>query len=117
MKVKFLSNIEYQTYPVTSDMIDVDEQILNEIGKTKQYKNGVFENYNPKYEEIIQIREIEEWFNTYYTIHEQKYRRLISLNKMTDTGTSPTTELINLYELAEQKRMQLQSIEKILNLE
>ena len=46
MKVKFLSNLEYQTFPETEDMIDVDENLLNQIGITKQYVNGEFIDYN-----------------------------------------------------------------------
>lgn len=40
MRVKFLSSTGYQTYPETDDMIDIDEDILKEIGKTLQYSNG-----------------------------------------------------------------------------
>lgn len=45
MKVKFLSNTEYQTFPETEDMLDVDETLLNQIGITKQYVNGEIVDY------------------------------------------------------------------------
>lgn len=45
MKVKFLSNTSYQTFPITEDMIDIDENVLNQIGQTKQFKNGQIVDY------------------------------------------------------------------------
>lgn len=45
MKVKFLSNTSYQTFPITEDMIDIEENVLNQIGKTKQFKNGQIVDY------------------------------------------------------------------------
>lgn len=47
MKVKFFNNIEYQTYPETEDMIDIDENILQEIGVSKQFLNGEIVDYIP----------------------------------------------------------------------
>ena len=47
MKVKFFNNIEYQTYPETENMIEVDENLLKEIGITKQYLNGEIVDYVP----------------------------------------------------------------------
>lgn len=54
---------------------------------------------------------IQGWFNTYYTIHEQKYNRLIALNKTLDDGTSPQDALNDLYNQAEEKRKQYQELE------
>jgi len=45
MKVKFFDNINYQTFPETDDMIEVDEELLNQIGITKQYVNGKIVDY------------------------------------------------------------------------
>ena len=47
MKVKFFNNIEYQTFPLTEDMIDIDEEVLKEIGISKQYLNGEIVDYVP----------------------------------------------------------------------
>lgn len=47
MKVKFFNNIEYQTFPLTEDMIEVDENLLKEIGISKQYLNGEIVDYIP----------------------------------------------------------------------
>ena len=33
--------------------------------------------------------ELLTWFDIYYTQHEQKYRRLQTLGKMTDDGKDP----------------------------
>ena len=56
-----------------------------------------------------------EWYNIEYTKNEQKYRRLHSLNKLTDNGTDPYIELINLYNEAEIKRARIQEIERLLS--
>lgn len=58
-----------------------------------------------------EINELKSWFNTYYTEHEQKYRRLITLNKADDDEVDGQTKLITLYEEAEQKRARIQELE------
>ena len=58
-----------------------------------------------------EINELKNWFNTYYTEHEQKYRRLITLNKADDDEVDGQTKLITLYEEAEQKRARIQELE------
>ena len=47
MKIKIIDNFTYQTYPISEDMIEVDENILNQIGKTKQFnvKTGEIIDY------------------------------------------------------------------------
>lgn len=57
MKVKFFNNIEYQTFPLTEDMIDIDEEVLKEIGVTKQYLNGEIVDYIPVEAMIIELKE------------------------------------------------------------
>ena len=65
-----------------------------------------------------EINELKIWFNEYYTQHEQKYRRLIALNKVDDDELDGQTKLITLYEEAEQKRVRIQELEvKIQKLE
>lgn len=59
----------------------------------------------------IEMNELKSWFNTYYTEHEQKYRRLITLNKADDDEIDGQTKLITLYEEAEQKRARIQELE------
>lgn len=47
MKVKIISSTSYQTFPITDDMIEIDELVLNEIGKTKCFENGKVVDYTP----------------------------------------------------------------------
>ena len=51
------------------------------------------------------------WFKEYYTIHEQKYRRLYSLKINCDDGTDPYLQLMALYQTAEQNRKRIQELE------
>lgn len=57
-----------------------------------------------------QIADLKMWFNTYYTEHEQKYRRLHSLNLLCDDGSKPYDKLLELYKEAEEKRKQIQEL-------
>lgn len=60
MKVKFLSNTSYQTFPITEDMIDIDENVLNQIGKTKQFKDGQIVDYISNTNIILQINQLKQ---------------------------------------------------------
>ena len=60
MKVKFLSNTSYQTFPITEDMIDIDENVLNQIGQTKQFKNGQIVDYVSNTDTILQISQLKQ---------------------------------------------------------
>lgn len=64
--------------------------------------------------EYIEYQNLIGWFNGYYAEHEQKYRRLHTLGKTTDSGKNAYDALIELYKLAEQKRQRLQELEVIL---
>lgn len=55
------------------------------------------------------------WFDYEYTYKEQKYRRLITLEKPDDDGINANVKLQNLYIEAEQKRLRIQQLEKLLN--
>lgn len=59
MKVKILGEISYATYPITKDMIDIDENDLKEIGKTKKFENGqvVSFEFEPDNTDIILIKQ------------------------------------------------------------
>lgn len=46
MKIKILDKFSYQAYPITDDMIEVNEEILKEIGKTKCFDNGKIVDYD-----------------------------------------------------------------------
>ena len=58
-----------------------------------------------------EMRELKVWFNGYYTQHEQKYRRLHLLNKLTDEGSDALSALTALYTEAEEKRSRIQALE------
>ena len=66
--------------------------------------------------EILQneIYQLKNWFNTYYTEHEQKYRRLNTLKQLTDELEDPYNKLVELYQEAEIKRKRIQEIEVLL---
>lgn len=53
---------------------------------------------------------LKQWFDTYYTIHEQKFRRLHVLG---DDNTA-YEQLIALYNEAEIKRARIQELERLL---
>lgn len=56
------------------------------------------------------INELNHWFYTEYTKQEQKYRRLRTLNKLCEDGSNPEIKLLELYNLAEQKRLEIQRL-------
>ena len=108
-KIKILGNLSYQTYPITEDMIEFDDEELKRIGIDKQFIDEKIVDYvYANYEK--QISELKIWFNTYYTEHEQKYRRLHSLNVLCDDGSKPYDKLLELYKEAEEKRKQIQEL-------
>lgn len=53
-----------------------------------------------------ELAHLKDWFNGYYTIHEQQYRRLHTLG-----DTSAYDKLIALYNEAETKRKRIQDLE------
>lgn len=62
MKIKILSKFSYQAYPITNDMIEVDEGVLKEIGKTKCFENGKivdYDNSGEKTKEETELRIIK----------------------------------------------------------
>lgn len=67
----------------------------------------------PDSKEIAQteINKIKIWFETEYTYKEQKFRRLIALNKLDDDGIDAKTKLTELYIEAEAKRTKIQMLE------
>ena len=58
-----------------------------------------------------EIEELKSWFDNYYAQHEQKYRRLHLLNKLTDEGSDALSALTALYTEAEEKRARIQALE------
>ncbi len=64
---------------------------------------------------LNELTELKIWYDNYYAQHEQKYRRLHTLNKLTDDEKDPYSELINLYNEAEIKRARIHELEALLN--
>ena len=62
----------------------------------------------------IEYTDLLYWFENYYKVHDQKYRRLHSLSKLTDEGKDPYQELIILYSEAEIKRARIQELEALI---
>jgi len=58
---------------------------------------------------------LEYWFDKEYMKQDQKFRRLIALNKMCDDGTDPSEALMELYQEAETKRLRIQELEQKLS--
>lgn len=56
-----------------------------------------------------EIFDIKWWYDHYYTIHEQQYRRLHTLG-----DTTAYDKLIELYKEAEIKRARIQELEAML---
>lgn len=59
----------------------------------------------------IEINSLKNWFNGYYTEHEQKYRRLYSMRIYCDDGSDPYQQLMLLYQTAEKNRKRIQELE------
>lgn len=57
---------------------------------------------------ILNLNNKKVWFNDYYTIHEQKYNRLIALKINVEENTQLLQEL---YVQAEQVRAEIQALE------
>ena len=92
--------------------IKVECDDAEEVEITEQEYNEYLKNRNSLINKQI---ELIDWFDGYYTIHEQKYRRLEALSKADDEEESATVKLKALYEEAEEKRKRLQEIQ--LNIE
>ena len=71
--------------------------------------NNVVWEADPNYEHA----ELLLWFDREYGYKEQKLRRLIALNKLTDDGKDASKALIELYNEAEEKRKRIQELEKL----
>ena len=72
MKIKIINNISYQSFPITDDMVEVDEKLLNEIGKTKQFdENGNVIDYINK---TKRLEDLENWFDNYFDKQLTQYQ-------------------------------------------
>ena len=83
MKVKIIGKFSYQAYPITKDMIEVSEEDLKQLGKTKCFENGQVVNYDNSVELNLELKqkriaEIKLWFEEYDNQVKQ-YERCVRL--------------------------------------
>ena len=110
--------IKLKDYNLACDFANENNYTIKEIEKDekgeRQFK--IVEIQAPSETEKLQIEmnELKSWFNTYYTEHEQKYRRLNTLKQLTDELEDPYNKLVELYQQAEIKRKRIQEIEVLL---
>ena len=94
------------------------EQTKGKDLKVKDGKIVACEHVATKNEKYAQeISELKEWFNTTYTIQEQKLNRLSRLNQLTDDGVAPAEKLLELDKQAELNRKRIQQLEDLLKKE
>lgn len=116
MKIKIFDKIHWQTVPEVEGMVDINitEAELMQIGITKCFNLETYtiEDFiNPQTE----YDNLTKWFKEDYTHYEQKYTRLIALQKLCDDGSDPNTKLLELYEEAETIRKRIQELELEIN--
>ena len=132
-----LSEGYLQDDKLVSKIIPSQEEVAEQFHyEYKEYENGgkdrikiVDKEYRParpetyEYEEIqifipyteqekaqIRIEELKSWFENEYSYKEQKYRRLLALDKADDDGIAAEIKLRDLYLEAEEKRKQIQEL-------
>lgn len=136
MKIYNKEKTQILINPDLSNGFLVDEKILKKEAQEEKfhfeeikYKNGGIAKIPvidtpyipPEFEEIKVyipytndqlINILKNWFNSYYTEHEQKYRRLHTLGLKCDDGSEPIEKLKELYREAEEKRKEIQRLEQ-----
>lgn len=95
MKIKILTNLSYQVFPETDDMVEFDEKDLKQIGKTKQFVNGEIVDYfnQELYEESI-VYEIRKK----YTVNQE-----LAILRQRDTKPEEFAEYNEYVEQCKQK--------------
>lgn len=104
-------NVDEETYQKTlsSDVGMAWRVVNNELQQQVYNENDYNANNN-----LVEMEALKNWFNEYYTVQEQKLRRLHTLGKLTDDGQDPYQALINLYNLAEINRARIQELEALI---
>lgn len=114
----------YKEEQIIKGYNEFDKEIRNNNGEllyTEHIKEPVYETKKTFVEytniELLnkELSALKQWFDEEYTKNEQKFRRLNTLNLLTDNDKNPYDELINLYIEAEIKRKRIQEIEVLLN--
>lgn len=110
---------EDNEYPARAEWCNENKYVIVEIepdinGRRFQIQELQKPTQNQLYAE--EMYNLKKWFNDTYTYQEQKFRRLIALNKTDDDGISAETKLNTLYEQAEINRVRIQELEQLLNI-
>ena len=102
-------------YSARAKWCNENGKIIKEIGSSENGERlfQIQEIPQPTQKELaeIEIDSLRNWFNGYYTEHEQKYRRLYSIRTYCDDGTDPYQQLMLLYQTAEKNRKRIQELE------
>lgn len=120
--LKHIDKVEEQGhYETIKEYANGGKDIVYIIDKPAVMEKDIYEDIKvfipyTKNELIVnEINNIKGWYENYYSQHEQKYRRLHLLNRLTNNGKDPYNELINLYSEAEDKRARIQELERLLS--
>lgn len=95
-------------------VIDVEGRPYKEA-YTEPIDIMVYKPYTQKELYQQELNKLKVWYSTYYTQHEQKYRRLYALKLYCDDGSHPYDKLLELYKEAEIKRARIQELERLLS--
>lgn len=112
MKIVIISKFNCQSFPLNEKAIEINEETLNQIGKTKCFdvENNCVVDYDnsndlKEREKQKQISELDSWFKTDYTTYEQMLVRRSYLNlddEIVDNFRNKTYhDLFELYTEAE----------------
>ena len=82
---------------------------------TEEEYLSLSENFINQEKINFEMEALKSWFDEFYTRNEQKFRRLIALEKLDDDGIEPTIKLEELYLQAELNRKEIQRLETLLN--
>lgn len=105
-----------ENYSVKAEWCNNNNCHIEEIEKDEKGRRfKIVENVITE-EELAnnEIQDLKEWFEKYYSQHEQKYNRLIALERECDDGSDPADKLIELYKQAESYRKRIQNLEEML---
>ena len=90
----------------------VEENIINELSESEIIL--VYVPYTDKELKEIEIRKLENWFETEYRETYEKCTRKIALGILMRDGSNPQQVLSNLYNQAEINATRIRELEKII---
>lgn len=107
--------MSYYKYVLNGKTVGVSNiETITDGCETVEITEQEYNEYTAKRQKLFdEMLELNNWFDGYYAVHEQKYRRLIALNKPDDDGVNAADKLTALYEEAEIKRRRIQELETL----